>query len=71
MTDSVGKDLNKPAISESSSEINRNRVETVHILSWISVKVPILCVWILHIRILWIFPIKNVIYLTFEKFHLS
>ena len=34
------------------------------------IKLPILCAGVLHIRILWIFPIKNVIYLSFRKFHL-
>ena len=33
-------------------------------------RVPIQCMGILHIRILWIFPIKNVAYIAFRKFHL-
>ena len=41
-----------------------------HTISAIALNLPIPCVGVLHIRILWICQIKNVIYLAFRKFHL-
>lgn len=53
-----------------SNEITMQNMETTKdkrkSKSW--VKVPISCAGILHIRILWVFPIKNVTYLLFEDF---